>query len=587
VQGLSFNGLGLNIKTVFLVSVFQKITRYTFNINIGSRSIITTLHFMPLILPPHTHTFTVRSPTSRLGNPTGNPLLGLLYKGSKNTKRRRVSAGLYFDKKHNHKDLAVCHRIYRPLSPRPNSAARTFGLEKKQKTYRLRRQRKKEKINTNARNKEMKIYLDAGGSVSSDSGWITRYPATYSSKSGEIPEVQPLQMTDIILSYTRIPSDEQPQSRLQPPPQPPPPPPPPQQSQSQLQQYSQPQRPPQQLQQQSTPYNNRIKLHRSNRINASKQLLISEKEKQQTTFCIDWSTKDEGQQIPPISRYNQHYCCTIIRIESHVLTKKLDVYYSCRGNKSLGVLPFPKESILIDAKGIEHHSLYHTELLSENISKKYQLLEGILTFPFISLNINDDDNNNPCDDQIKSNFPLPNILPGIPALTTFVFGGRPQWCSNNNICGGKVWSEAALRVPKMRKKQHQKHFNSSTACGRAKRKPKLWKTKRPQSAAVEKVDRDTNTHLKPVRPSTTSRIKQANRRAARRGAIIEKEKNEKIEKERQMIGVRGPIWIEDKNYDIRKRRREKNKYPIYMKPKTTGKPIIHVGLAGVGRIVVS
>ena len=74
MQGLSFNGLGLNIKTVFLlVSVFQKITRYTFNINIGSRSIITTLHFMPLILPPHTHTFTVRSPTSRLGNPTGNP----------------------------------------------------------------------------------------------------------------------------------------------------------------------------------------------------------------------------------------------------------------------------------------------------------------------------------------------------------------------------------------------------------------------------------------------------------------------------------------------------------------------------------
>jgi hypothetical protein len=111
------------------------------------------------------------------------------------------------DRNKNHKDLATCHRIYRPLSPRPTSAARKiFGpnatQKKKHPMGRFQTgQRRNAALTVNNNNNNnnnidptQAIFLDAGSSVSSDSGWVTRYPATYRAitiKPGEMPIVQP------------------------------------------------------------------------------------------------------------------------------------------------------------------------------------------------------------------------------------------------------------------------------------------------------------------------------------------------------------------------------------------------------------
>ena len=168
-------------------------------------------------LPPQTSQFHVRPNTSLLGIPTGrlshkhgNHMSSMKQQLRKWRKRSSSSskqpAGLYFDRNKNHKDLATCHRIYRPLSPRPTSAARKiFGPNATQKkkhpmgrfqTGQRPNQKRIDNNNNNNNNIDptQAIFLDAGSSVSSDSGWVTRYPATYRAitiKPGEMPIVQP------------------------------------------------------------------------------------------------------------------------------------------------------------------------------------------------------------------------------------------------------------------------------------------------------------------------------------------------------------------------------------------------------------
>ena len=121
---------------------------------------------MPLIHPPHTHQLNVRSPTSRLGNPTGSNLfikkrhvltMEQQIKRRNKPRQKKVSAGIYFDKKQIHKDLATCHRVYRPLRPRPSSAAsRTYGQLSPRNT---RRQRPR---NRSSSKREERIESDTG-----------------------------------------------------------------------------------------------------------------------------------------------------------------------------------------------------------------------------------------------------------------------------------------------------------------------------------------------------------------------------------------------------------------------------------------
>ena len=303
---------------------------------------------------------------------------------------------------------------------------------------------------------------------------------------------------------------------------------------------------------------------------------------------IDWSggVNKHLCPAPPVSRYNKHYSCTIVRIDSNPSTQELTVYYSARGNKSIGTLPHPEESILIDAKGIEHPVLSHTILLSENKSKRYQLMEGRLVFGFVALVQHSSGNPSSASSSSSSLMFPSDILPGLPPMTNFVFGGAIGW------------SEATVRAvrPTTQQQRGQRRppvVRSSTACIRAKQRPKLWRKQRPQRPQRPQQRPHTAAHpaksfRQPARPSSsagasvTDMMRRRRRTIQRRHAQDQNEQQEIQEQRDHAVGVRGPIWIEEEHHNetsLNRRDLRNNR------ASTPGKPVL--GLAGMGRIVVS
>ena len=457
---------------------------------------------MPIILPIHVPLIT-RSPTSRLGNPTGNPYLRPTkpFLTFSQQQRRRsntsknIPAGLYFDKRQNHKDLKTCHRIYRPLHARPSTAAsRTYGpTSPRNRRDFIRRkkyiasstsspgqsgsqfQSRSESESGESSETDAELYLDAGGSVSSNAGWISRYPATYRAitiKAGEMPRVK-LQTTGnksipisvpIPTSILPVHTGYYPNSIS-------------------ISNYSPV----------SSPVSSPIQPITLNETETTKPIPFPiprspTPPNPQTNGIIaslDWPTKNT-----PVSRYNSQYVCFVIRIES-CITGELNVFYSCKGNYAIGPIPNPEESILIDPKGVEHPVLWHEELLRTNNSK-YQLVEGILSFSYIFMEHNED--------QIER---ISNVLPGLPSMTSFVYGGRP-------LSRPGWWSEAALRpctintTTTTTTSKNKKQVTRSTASNRARQKPILWKRPRTANASI-RVDREIMIQVKQRKLRNNSR----------------------------------------------------------------------------------
>ena len=445
-----------------------------------------------MINPPHTHTVRQRSPTSRLGNPCGSILLRpkqtflTLTEQRQRRAAKKTQAGIFFDRTRVHTDHKVCHRIYRPLTARISTAAsRTYGPTSPRNHQRAMRQQRnnasqprgsrrsrrprplQQQTTSSPTSLELKseLYLDAGGSVSSNAGWVTRYPATYRAvtiQAGQMPTTRPLTLhqggrypselsisnyeTSTIPPATTSPATAAPAV---------------QDSSLSLQPSSL-----------SLPRSPTPPLYGP----PTHGIIAS----------IDWNRKHQ-----PVSRYNRHYVCSIIRAES-CITGELSLFYSCRGNCELGPLPCAEESVLIDPNGVEHSVLWHEELLCETNNSKYQLVEGVLTFPFIFMEHNDD--------QILR---IENVIHGLPSMTSFVYGGRP-------LARPGWWSEAALRplpASAISPKQHER-FNRMTASGIARQKPKLWKKQR-------NVVSDRHSPL--IDPEIRIRARQRSLRANSRG----------------------------------------------------------------------
>jgi hypothetical protein len=159
----------------------------------------------------------------------------------------------------------------------------------------------------------------------------------------------------------------------------------------------------------------------------------------------------------PTSRYNSDYACTVLRVETW-RSGQIVVFYSARGSLKCGALPPPTSSCLVTSEDTVYHPLWHDNLL--HVSDKasgYELREGVLGFTSIkSDNKNDSDRSfgtaaarrggeRGGEGTVQDSLPeiedvVPNALDGLPAMVSFVYGGRDQ--PNERVW----WSLAALRV---------------------------------------------------------------------------------------------------------------------------------------------